>query len=75
MCYLQGNPVAYLNWLPGHSDHFVNHNVEDCVAFIPYEGGRWDDIPCGSTGIFGGDIGEKHPLLCQYSMFFVVDVL
>ncbi|XP_052820485.1 aggrecan core protein-like [Mya arenaria] len=63
-----GDPVTYTNWIPGHTDNFVSHNLEDCVAFVPYKGGIWDDIPCGSQSFFGGDTGETHLSLCEYNI-------
>ncbi|XP_052820472.1 brevican core protein-like [Mya arenaria] len=62
-----GDPVTYTNWIPGHSDNLVSHNVADCVVVVPYRGGIWDDIPCGSQSIFG-DTGETHLAFCEYNI-------
>jgi len=67
VCFV-GDPVTFTNWVPGHTDNFVSHNVEDCVALIPYKGGIWDDIPCGIRDPVFGDRGETHLTLCEYSM-------
>ena len=61
--------MNYTNWVPGRQSNFVHHSSEDCVAFIPYKQGQWDDIPCGRSGIFG-DSGETHPYMCEYSKWF-----
>ena len=66
MCFV-GDPVTFTNWLPGHTDNFISHDMEDCVALIPYKGGVWDDIPCGGPGFFFGDSGETHLAFCEYS--------
>lgn len=62
-----GTVVAYTNWIPGHISNFESFHTEDCVAFIPYKNGKWDDIPCGNEY----DLGETHPILCQYSKFAI----
>ncbi|XP_060564992.1 C-type mannose receptor 2-like [Ruditapes philippinarum] len=62
-----GNAVNYTNWIPGHESNFESSKTEDCVAFIPYKNGQWDDIPCGYQFIFG-DSGETHPILCQFDI-------
>jgi len=60
--------VTFTNWVPGHTDNFVSHTQEDCVAMIPYKGGIWDDIPCGGQDPFlGVDVGESHLPFCEYS--------
>ncbi|XP_053379575.1 C-type mannose receptor 2-like [Mercenaria mercenaria] len=68
--WTSGAPVHFTNWVPHHMSNYVSSSQEDCVAFMPYKNGQWDDIPCGSThhSIFGGtsSSGEIHPLLCQY---------
>ena len=66
---LPGDPVTYTNWIPGRKSNFESHHSEDCVAYIPYKQGQWDDIPCGSSGgLFDiGDTGETHPYMCEYS--------
>ncbi|XP_053379079.1 macrophage mannose receptor 1-like isoform X2 [Mercenaria mercenaria] len=61
-----GNTVSFTNWVPGHKSNFQSSHTEDCVAFIPYKNGQWDDIPCGNNLILFGDLGETHPILCQY---------
>ena len=61
-----GEPLRYTNWVSGRKNNFASHYTEDCVAFIPYKQGQWDDIPCGTSGIFG-DRGETHPYMCEYS--------
>ncbi|XP_053379582.1 C-type lectin domain family 4 member F-like isoform X2 [Mercenaria mercenaria] len=69
--WTSGNAVHYTNWVPGHISNFVHHSQEDCVAFIPYKNGQWDDIPCGttvSTHHHVQAVGEVHPVLCQYSI-------
>jgi len=72
MISFEGDPLTFTNWVPGHTDNFVNHTQEDCVALIPYKGGVWDDIPCGSRDpFFGGDSGETQLPLCEYSMLTV----
>ncbi|XP_052820486.1 macrophage mannose receptor 1-like [Mya arenaria] len=63
-----GDPVTFTNWTPGHTDNFVNHTVEDCVVVIPYKGGIWDDIPCGSQSFVGSDNGETHLAFCEYNI-------
>ncbi|XP_045162297.2 secretory phospholipase A2 receptor-like [Mercenaria mercenaria] len=63
-----GVSVSYTNWVPRHTDHFGSHNKEDCVAFIPYKYGQWDDIRCGDSTKLLGDVGEVHPILCQYNL-------
>ena len=64
--------MTFTNWVPGHTDNFVSHDMEDCVAMIPYKGGIWDDIPCGTQDpVFGGDIGESHVPFCEYSMILL----
>ncbi|XP_045161208.2 uncharacterized protein LOC123526220 [Mercenaria mercenaria] len=67
--WTSGAPVQFTNWITGHLSNYVSSSQEDCVAFIPYKSGQWDDIPCGSThhsvnGISSS--GESHPPLCQY---------
>ncbi|WAR15638.1 hypothetical protein MAR_005743 [Mya arenaria] len=62
------DPVTFTNWTPGHTDNFVNHTVEDCVVVIPYKGGIWDDIPCGSQSFVGSDNGETHLAFCEYNI-------
>ncbi|KAL4221424.1 hypothetical protein ACF0H5_019682 [Mactra antiquata] len=64
--WTSGKTVTYANWKPGHSDNFYNHADEDCVVFVPYQSGIWDDIPCGDTMFLIGDIGQTYPVLCQY---------
>ncbi|XP_053378750.1 C-type mannose receptor 2-like [Mercenaria mercenaria] len=68
--WTSGAPVQFTNWVPGHLSNYASSSEEDCVTFIPYKNGQWDDIPCGSThhSFFGGtsSSGETHPLLCQY---------
>ena len=62
-----GSSVSYTNWLPDHLNNFAAHDYEDCVAFIPYKHGKWDDIHCGeSLKLENHDLGETHPVLCQY---------
>ncbi|XP_052760024.1 macrophage mannose receptor 1-like [Mya arenaria] len=63
--WTNGAAVTYTNWIAGHQDNFLNHNIEDCVALVPYKNGTWDDIPCGSQGFFG-DSGETHLGFCEY---------
>ncbi|KAL4221427.1 hypothetical protein ACF0H5_019685 [Mactra antiquata] len=63
--WTSGKAVSYVNWIPGHRGNFFGHNREDCVIFIPYENGRWDDMPCG--GYDPDFIGDTvYPVLCQY---------
>ncbi|XP_053379576.1 macrophage mannose receptor 1-like [Mercenaria mercenaria] len=68
--WTSGAPVHFTNWIPGHMSNNASSSQENCVAFIPYKGGKWDEIPCESThhSIFSGtsSSGEIHPLLCQY---------
>ncbi|XP_060585667.1 macrophage mannose receptor 1-like [Ruditapes philippinarum] len=59
-----GTSVSFTNWISGHESNFESYRTEDCVAFIPYKNGKWDDIPCGNTF----DLGETHPILCQYKI-------
>ncbi|XP_053379580.1 brevican core protein-like isoform X2 [Mercenaria mercenaria] len=69
--WTSGNAVHYTNWVPGHISNFVHHSQEDCVVFIPYKNGQWDDIPCGPTDSTNHHVyvvGELHPVLCQYSI-------
>lgn len=58
-----GDSVRYTHWVPGHQSIFESFRTEDCVAYIPYQSGYWDDIPCGDMF----DLGESHPILCEYS--------
>ncbi|XP_052760939.1 C-type mannose receptor 2-like [Mya arenaria] len=69
--WTSGKPVIFTNWIPGHNDNFVGHNLEDCVAFVPYKNGTWDDISCGSQSVFG-DGGETHPGFCEYELIHPV---
>lgn len=62
--WTSGTSVSYTNWIPGHLSNFESFHTEDCVAFIPYKNGKWDDIPCGNEY----DLGETHPVLCQYKI-------
>ena len=38
--------MTYTNWIQNRNSNYVSHNVEDCVTFLPYNQGKWDDIPC-----------------------------
>lgn len=72
-----GDTAHYFNWVPGHFSNFVDHSVEDCVVFIPYKNGQWDDIPCGhtvTTHHHSHAVGEVHPVLCQYSKKSVLPI-
>jgi len=62
-----GEPVQYINWTPNHLDNFDFHTREDCVLFVPYKNGEWDDTDCGRYG-FASDFGEVHPLLCKFGL-------
>jgi len=64
--WTSGNTVSYTNWISGHLNNFQSHYQEDCVALIPYQGGTWDDIPCGIDGILGTDFGETHYAMCKF---------
>ncbi|KAL4221426.1 hypothetical protein ACF0H5_019684 [Mactra antiquata] len=66
--WTSGNPVTYTNWKPGHESNFYDHQYEDCVVFIPYEDGKWDDIPCGHYGYdeHQSCSGNCYGILCQY---------
>ncbi|KAL4221425.1 hypothetical protein ACF0H5_019683 [Mactra antiquata] len=70
--WTSGNSVTYINWKPGHENNFDNHHNEDCVVFIPYEHGKWDDVKCGQNdGMNNGHYfcsGECYPILCQYGL-------
>ena len=72
-CNFAGEPVVYTNWIPGRKSNFQSHNTEDCVAFIPYKQGQWDDIPCGSSSVLFGETGETHPYMCEYSKLNVYE--
>ena len=37
--------MTYTNWITGRKSNYVSHTVEDCVIFLPYNQGKWDDIP------------------------------
>ena len=68
--FIKGARVHYTNWVPGHLGNFASPDQEDCVVLVPYQGGHWDDIPCGSS-----DAGPVHPIMCQYSQLFSLIVL
>jgi hypothetical protein len=52
-------------------NNFGAHGYEDCVAFVPYKDGKWDDIHCGERiKLIDHDLGEVHPVICQYGMSF-----
>ena len=38
--------MTYTNWITGRKSNYVSHTVEDCVTFLLYNQGKWDDIPC-----------------------------
>ncbi|XP_053378751.1 C-type mannose receptor 2-like [Mercenaria mercenaria] len=68
--WTSGDTAHYTNWVPNHISNFEHHSKEDCVVFIPYKHGKWDDLPCGSTVSTHHHVqavGEVHPILCQYS--------
>ncbi|KAH3824009.1 aggrecan core protein-like [Dreissena polymorpha] len=66
--WTSGESVSYTNWVPNHTSNFVSHNTEDCIALIPYNSSKWDDIPCGQQGLLFGDVGEKHYTFCEYKV-------
>ena len=43
---ITGDQVTYTNWITGKKSNYVSHTVEDCLIFLPYHQGKWDDIPC-----------------------------
>ena len=68
-----GDRLQYTNWVPGRKNNFQNHDSEDCVIFLPYKQGQWDDVPCGYSGFMfhHHDQGEVHPYICEYSKFYI----
>ncbi|KAL4221493.1 hypothetical protein ACF0H5_019750 [Mactra antiquata] len=66
--WISGEPMQYVNWVPNHQDNFQSHTREDCVLFIPYKNGGWDDVNCGTDNIFFGSSGEVHPYLCKFAL-------
>ncbi|XP_052219833.1 C-type mannose receptor 2-like isoform X2 [Dreissena polymorpha] len=66
--WTSGESVSYTNWVPNHTSNFVSHNTEDCIALIPYNSSKWDDLPCGQQGLLFGDVGEKHYTFCEYKV-------
>ena len=42
---ITSDPVTYTNWITGIKSNYASHTVEDCVTFLPYNQGKWDDIP------------------------------
>ena len=65
---ITGDQVTYTNWIPGRKSNYVSHTVEDCVTFLPYNQGKWDDIPCGMPAGLGGT-SEAHFYICEYSKY------
>ena len=43
---ITGDPVTNTNWITGRKSNYASHTVEDCVTFLPYNQGKWYDIPC-----------------------------
>ncbi|XP_060565000.1 lectin-like [Ruditapes philippinarum] len=74
--WTSGSSVSYTNWVPDHLNNFGAHGYEDCVAFVPYKDGKWDDIHCGeSIKLIDHDLGEVHPVICQYDLPIVQQAL
>lgn len=67
--WISGDHVIYMNWYSDRKGNLASHYNEDCVLFVPYAPyyGKWDDVICGSTTIFG-DIGQQNPFICEYSI-------
>ena len=43
---ITGDLVTYSNWITGRKSNYVDHTVEDCVTFLPYNQEKWDNLPC-----------------------------
>ncbi|XP_053380407.1 aggrecan core protein-like [Mercenaria mercenaria] len=57
-----GDPVHYINWIPGrYIDQY--HDQEDCAVMDMSRGGQWDDVDC-NTVVSGGML--SYPWICQY---------
>ena len=71
---IAGDRPQYTNWVPGRMNNFQNHDTEDCVLFLPYKQGQWDDVSCGHSGFLfhHHDHGEIHPYICEYSKLYII---
>ena len=78
--FFTGEPLTYINWIPGRKSNYYYNSAENCVALLPYKQGMWDDIPCGEFYLDKGNgyaenHKETHPYICEYGKSLTVTVL
>ena len=69
---ITGQSVSYTNWMTGHQHNIISEDIEDCGIIMPYNQGRWDDVPCGqwNTGLLGKSGEESHHFICEFGKSF-----